>query len=199
MFGVLTKNLQKRGYKVSEFPTAEDAIRYLIAEINGKTIGFGGSITLEETGLCGTLERTNTVYWHRGLENKELKNKMLKLASTADIYISSVNAIAQTGEIVNIDGNGNRISSMLYGHEKVYLMIGKNKITKNCENAVNRARTVAAPQNARRLGNKTPCAKDEICHNCKSRYRICRVLNILWGPPTSCEYEILLINEDLGF
>lgn len=127
-------------------------------------------------------------------------DEVRSLAATAEIYISSVNALAQTGEIINIDGACNRIASICYGHKKVYLIVGKNKIAPDYNTALYRARNVAAPKNARRLGKKTPCAVNaDKCYNCKSPDRICRALSVLWTKPSLCDYEIVLINEDLGF
>lgn len=106
----------------------------------------------------------------------------------------------KTGEIVNIDGNCNRVASLLYGHEKVYLVIGRNKIRETYEEALFRARNIAAPLNAKRVGAKTPCAvKADKCYDCNSSQRICRGLCVLWAPPMTGEYVILLINEDLGY
>ena len=120
-------------------------------------------------------------------------------AQTADIYLTSVNALAETGELVNIDGAGNRVASTLFGHEKVYFVIGRNKLAPTVDAAVWRARNIASPRNAQRLGRKTPCAvKGDRCYDCKSPERICRGLVTLWGPMMGMEAEVLLIDEDLG-
>lgn len=103
------------------------------------------------------------------------------------------------GEIVNIDGTGNRVSATLFGHEKVYFVIGRNKLAPTYEAAVYRARNVAAPQRARQLGKKTPCAvKADRCYDCRSPERVCRALVTLWGPMLGMETEVLLVDEDLG-
>ena len=121
-------------------------------------------------------------------------------ANAASIYITSVNGIAESGEIVNIDGNCNRVASIFYGHEKVYFVIGENKIEKDYDSALYRARNIAAPLNAQRLGVKTPCAiKADKCYDCKSPERICRGLSVLWEKPMTGEFEIILIHENLGY
>ena len=118
----------------------------------------------------------------------------------ADVYLTSANALAETGEIVNIDGAGNRVAASLFGHEKVYFVIGRNKLAPTYDEALWRARNIAGPKNAQRLGAKTPCAaKGERCYDCKSPGRICRGLVVLWGPMIGMETEILLVDEDLGF
>ena len=100
---------------------------------------------------------------------------------------------------MNIDGTGNRVASTLYGHRKVYFIIGRNKLAPTYEEALWRARNIAAPKNAQRLGRKTPCAvKGDRCYDCKSPERICRGLVVLGGPAMGMETEVLLVDEDLG-
>ena len=130
------------------------------------------------------------------LENGMSADEARAFARNADIYLSSVNGIAESGEIINIDGNGNRVSEIMYGHKKVYFIIGENKIEKDYDSALFRARNIAAPLNAKRLSKKTPCAiKADKCYNCKSPDRICRGLSILWSKPVCSEYEVILIHE----
>lgn len=200
MFDVLIKNLKRFGYKVSCFETAQDAAVYLDSAIDGQTVGMGGSVTLAQLNLSRRLETHNTLYWHQGVTDKNAADEIRRKAATADIFLSSVNAIAETGEIINIDGHGNRVASILYGHKKVYLVVGKNKIAKDFESAHHRARNVAAPKNAQRLGVNTPCAaRADRCYDCQSPQRICRALSVLWQKPTSAEFEIVLIHENLGY
>ncbi len=200
MFDTLVTNLKKNGYTVTCFDTPAQAADYLDQAIDGMSVGMGGSVTLSQLELAPRLKTHNTLYWHQGVASKEEANSIRRNAATADIYLSSVNAIAETGEIINIDGHCNRVASTLYGHKKVYLVLGKNKIRENFESALYRARNVAAPKNAQRLGMNTPCAaKADRCYDCQSPQRICRELSVLWRKPTSCDYEIVLINEDLGY
>ena len=201
-FATIKKNLEKKFYKVSVFDTSAEAVEYLNKSIDNETVGFGGSMTLRDLGLYDVLNTHNQVTWHMLSANKyvdETRELQFK-ANAASIYLSSVNAIAKTGEIVNIDGTNNRVAGTLFGHKKVYFVVGKNKITEDCDSAVYRARNVAAPLNAKRLGSKTPCAKKaDKCYDCSSPGRICRSLCILMAAPMSAEYEVVLINEDLGF
>lgn len=198
-FSVVEKNLRDKGYTVTSFGTAAEAAEYLNRQIDGQTVGFGGSVTLQQMGLFESLKRHNEVFWHWIPEGKT-GNEVRLEASAAKIYLSSVNGLAETGEIINIDGNCNRVASVFYGHEKVYLVAGENKIAKDHDSALYRARNVASPLNAKRLGVKTPCAaKGDKCYDCKSPDRICRGLSVLWEKPTGCEYEVILIHEELGF
>ena len=192
--------LKKKGYAVSCFENKEAAAEYLNGQIDQKTVGFGGSVSIRQMGLYDLLSAHNTVYWH----DKKPENMSIMETRTAavraDIYISSVNGIAETGEIINIDNTGNRVAAVSYGPKKVYLIVGKNKIAPDYESALFRARNVASPLNAQRLNRKTPCAVNgDRCYDCNSPERICRNLSVLWEKPTGAEYEVILINEDLGY
>ena len=194
MFDTVKKNLEARGFSVRTFATAAEAAAYLNEAIDGKTVGFGGSVTLQDMGLYELLGSHNEVHWPwvNGQEER-------KTAMGTQVYLSSANGLAETGEIINIDGSGNRVASTLYGHEKVYLVIGRNKLAPTYDEALWRARNIAAPKNAQRLGKKTPCAvKGDRCYDCKSPDRICRGLVVLWGPSMGVETEIVLVDEDLG-
>ncbi len=195
MFEKIAENLTALGYKVSCFESAEAAAKYIDGELDGRTVGIGGSMTVEQMGLYPLLCTHNDVYWHW----KSKESDVLSRAADAEVYISSVNGIAETGEIINIDGNCNRIASTLYGHKKVYFVVGQNKIAPDYDSALLRARNVAAPLNAKRIGTLTPCTLDGVCHNCKSPERICRGLSVLWSKPMKGEFEIILIAEDLGY
>ena len=199
-FTTIKKNLEELEYKVSCFETAEEAAEYLNSQIDNASIGFGGSVTLDKMGLYDMLSTHNNVLWHHIPKDGKTKNEIQTEASTTDIYISSVNGIAETGEIINIDGNCNRVASTIYGHKKVYFVVGLNKIAEDYDSALWRARNIAAPLNAKRLNRNTPCAvKGDRCYNCKSPDRICRALTVLWSKPLSCEIEVILIAENLGY
>ena len=199
-FELLKQNLISLGYKVSCFETAFEASAYLDEQIDKQTVGFAGSMTLDEMGLYELLRSHNQVFWHHRIPKGKTSNEVRIEANASAIYISSVNGIAESGEIINIDGNCNRVSSIFYGHEKVYLVVGENKIAKDYDSALYRARNIAAPLNAKRLGVKTPCAlRADKCYNCKSPERICRGLSVLWGKPMTGEFEVILIHENLGY
>ena len=194
MFDTVKQNLETRGFSVRTFATAAEAAAYLNEAIDGKTVGFGGSVTLKNMGLYELLGSHNEVHWHwvNGPEER-------KAAMRTQVYLSSANGLAETGEIINIDGSGNRVASTLYGHEKVYLVIGRNKLAPTYDEALWRARNIASPKNAQRLGRKTPCAvKGDRCYDCKSPDRICRGLVVLWGAMMGMETEVILVDEDLG-
>jgi len=190
----LTQNLEQRGFTAKVFATAAEACDYLDKEIDGVSVGFGGSMTVQEMGLYPRLAAHNHAVWHwdkAGLDQ----------AAVTDVYICSVNGLAETGEIINIDGTGNRVASTLYGHKRVYFVVGRNKVAPDYDAALWRARNIASPKNAQRIGVDTPCAvKGDKCYDCKSPQRICRGLVVLWEKPKSIEtMEVILIDEDLGY
>lgn len=193
-FKAVEENLLRRGYTVRCFAEAKAAADYLDSAIDGKTVGFGGSMTLQELGLYERLCAHNRVYWH--WRDPALRPK----AAQAQVYLSSVNALAESGELINIDGAGNRVASTLYGHERVYFVVGCNKLAASFEQALWRARNIAAPKNAQRLQAQTPCAeKGERCYDCQGSARICRGCVTLWGPMMGTPMEVILIGEPLGY
>lgn len=193
-FTKVEQALRQRGYTVRVFETGGAAADYLNSAIDSVSVGIGGSVTVQQLGLYDRLAEHNQVYWHwQGGPEQRAK------AAEADVYLTSANGLAETGEILNIDGAGNRVASTLYGHKKVYFVIGANKLAPTRDEALWRARNIAAPRNAQRLGKKTPCAvKGDKCYDCKSPDRICRGLVELWGPMMGMETEVILIGEDLG-
>ena len=188
------ENLKELGYTVHIFETKEAAADYLDSAIDQSTVGFGGCQTAQEMGLYERLGTHNEVHWHwvGGLEERIH-------SMNTKTYITSANALAESGEIINIDGAGNRVASTLFGHETVYFVIGRNKLAEDFDKALWRARNVAAPKRAASMGRKTPCAVNaDKCYNCKSPDRICRGMSVLWAPMAGCEAEVILIDEDLG-
>lgn len=199
-FSNIKTNLEKKGYAVSAFETAADAAEYMAGKIKNTTVGIGGSMTARQMGLYEKLSENNDVYWHWQLKEGQSPQQAYDGARNAAVYISSVNGISETGEIINIDGSGNRVAETIYGHEKVYLLVGRNKIAPNFEKAMWRARNIAAPLNAKRLGTATPCAaKGDKCYDCDSPGRICKAFLVFSYKPNMTNCEIILINEELGY
>lgn len=198
-FEKLKETLEKNGFTVSVFADGKAAAEYLNREIDGITVGCGGSMTLKDLGLQEGLAQHNTLYAH-GYTPGPPEEVMAK-AATAEVYLLSANAIAEdTGEILNIDGTGNRVSASLYGHRKVYFVAGKNKVSPDYDSALWRLRNVVAPKNAQRLGRKTPCAvKADKCYNCSSPDRICKGLVVLYQKMRAMDMEVVLIDQELGY
>ncbi len=194
----LQTNLEARGFSVKIFDTGAEAADYLAVAIHGKTVGFGGSMTLDKLGVYDRLCGDNQCFWHWKVPGPET----VAAAARAQVYLTSVNAIAETGELINIDGAGNRISASTSAKEAVYFVAGANKVAPDYDQALWRARNVAAPLNARRLGRRTPCAAGEEikCYDCKSPERICNGLSVLWRKLSGAKLcEVVLIKEELGY
>lgn len=190
----LQENLKKLGYEVSYFETSAEATAYLAGKLAGKTVGIGGSMTIREMGLYEAFANSNTQivsHWNGNTAREAMQTP---------IYLSSVNGVAETGELINIDGTGNRVASTIYGHEELYFIFGVNKVEETFEKALWRARNIAAPKNAQRLERKTPCAVNgDKCYNCSSPERICRAMSVHWGPTKGFKrVEVVIINEALG-
>ena len=193
-FETVKTNLEARGYTVKVFATGAEAAAYINSVVDNTTVGIGGSMTVQSMGLYETLSAHNQVFWH--WDNGPEAHAQ---ASVAQVYLTSANGLSENGEIINIDGAGNRVASTLFGHQKTYFIIGKNKLAPTFDEALWRARNIAGPKNAQRLGKKTPCAVNgDRCYDCQSPERICRGLVVNWGPMMGKEAEVILVDEDLG-
>ena len=199
-YTALTHALLARRFLPQVFDTAAEAKAAALQIIGKKSVGIGGSATVRDMGLAEALQANgNQVYWH-WLVAKEAKQAARDKALTADVYLSSTNALITDGRLVNIDGTGNRVAGSLYGHRKVYFVAGRNKIAPTLQEAAHRARNVAAPLNAARHQYKTPCAmKQDRCYDCKSPDRICSAQVIYWRKMNHMDMEVALIDEGLGF
>ncbi|MGI5850391.1 MAG: lactate utilization protein [Christensenellales bacterium] len=194
--------LKRKNFKAVYAKNAEDAKNYVLSVIGqNDTVGSGGSVTLVETGILDALlERGNQVYSgmladRLGQDEDDVKRNGM----TADVYLTSTNAITVAGDLINIDGTGNRVAAMIYGPPKVIIVAGKNKITANPNAAVARIKKIACPQNARRLGYHTPCAKTDRCEDCNHADRMCNVTVHIQYPTRGKEIHVILIDGDFGY
>lgn len=196
----LRETLRAKGYIVEICGTKEEAAAYIDSQIDNRVVGIGGSQTVVQMKLFERLASHNEVFWHDEKPKGMTVMETRQAATRAEVYISSVNAISMDGIIVNIDNTGNRVAAISFGPDKVFLVIGSNKITEDYDSALFRARNVASPRNAKRLKRKTPCAiTGDKCYDCNSPERICRNLSVLWNRPAGIEYHVILINEELGY
>ena len=193
----LEKNLCKKGFDFARFQTGAEAADYIAASLSGKSVGIGGSMTVQQLGLYEKLRQSNRVIWHL-VDGKT--DEIMSAACNAEVYITSANAVSETGDILNIDGRGNRLAGTLMRKEKVYIIIGSNKVAPDFDAALERARNIAAPANCKRLEKKTPCAVSDHCFDCQSSERICNALLVFWHKPGWCDsMEVVLVDEELGF
>ena len=191
------ENLRKNGFLVTEFATKEEAAEYLLSGIHGKTVGMGGSVTLGAMDVYDRLCADNTVYWHQVTPGDDV----CQAETTAQVFITSANAISEEGYLLNIDGRGNRVASTLMKKERVIFVVGENKLSGPFPQALERARNIAAPKNTQRLHKQTPCAANgDKCYDCSSPDRICNALVVMWKRPWWCEkMEVVLVHEVLGY
>lgn len=194
------KNLENKKIPARYFETKEEAAKAILEEITpGETVGIGGSMTIKTMKLYEALKETgNEVYWHWMVE-PENRKEVLKAAAFTDVYLSSTNALTDGGELVNIDGVGNRVSSMYFGHKKVIVVCGINKLCSDVISAIDRVKETACPQNARRLNYKTPCALTDECNDCLSAERMCNITTIINYKPMQTELKVYIIGEELGY
>ncbi len=195
--------LKKNAFSAYYFSNRNEALLYINEQLKiAKSIGVGGSMTIAQLGLHDIIiSLGKEVYNHNqpGLTQSE-KLEIMRKAIFTDIYFTGANAITTNGEIINIDATGNRVAAMLFGPKKVIVVAGKNKIVEgDIFTAIKRVKDWASPPNAKRLNFKTPCADTGFCSNCNSPDRICRIIAVIEKKPRLTDFEVILINEDLGF
>lgn len=196
----IIKHLQKRGmegYYCSDSKSAVQKALSLIPE--GSTVTWGGSESIKECGLVDALKDASVTIWDRkDVKPEDMKAFYLK-AFSANVYLMSSNAITLDGQLVNIDGTGNRIAALTYGPDRVILIVGMNKVCPDLESAITRVHNVAAPPNCMRLNIENPCTKDGICHNCLSPTKICNMLHVMHFNRFPGRIQVVLVGEQLGY
>ena len=195
-------NLQKHGFDAHYVRDADEARTLILAMVSGyETFGFAGSDTTRELGIIDELKaRGKTIYdhWQKGLSKEEDLEVRLQ-QGRCDCFFCSANAISATGEVVNVDGVGNRTNALTFGPKKVVIVAGMNKVTHDLESALRRVREVAGPMRAKSLGVETPCVETGVCADCNSPQRICRITSILHRKPMRTDISVILVNQTLGF
>ena len=193
---------RRNRYDVSRFAECTAAADYLAAEIRGKRVGFGDSETLRALSLYERLSVCNEVIdppraGHVG--GIEAFLAAGREALMTDVFLLSANAITEEGQILNMDGAGNRVAGSLFGHEKTYFVVGINKLVPDIAAGIERIHRIAAPRNAHRKGKKTPCAAaGDRCYDCAALERICNALTIHYKKMSYRPMELVLIEEELG-
>lgn len=197
----IIKNLQRRHIEGFYCPSGEEAVKKVSELIeDGSTVTWGGTMTVRDLGIPEHLKSRGTLeIIDRDLaETQEERQAMYLRAFSADVYLSSANAISEDGVIVNIDGAGNRVAAITWGPKKVIFVIGLNKVTQTVEAALLRARGTASPINSARFDIKTPCKADGVCHNCNSPECICNYVHFLRNSPKG-RHTVILVGENLGY
>ncbi len=193
------KNIEKRNMEGYYAENKEDAVKIALSLMKeGSSVTWGGSMTLEEIGLKNKLDKY-TVYDRAKANSPEEIQEIYRKAFSCDNFLMSTNAITVDGELLNIDGTGNRVAALIYGPENVIVISGINKITKNIEDAYKRAKSDASVPNAIRLGMNTPCKATGICNNCTSPDCICCHVVVTRYSRIKGRIKVILVGEELGY
>ena len=197
----IIKNLEKRGMDGYFCETSTDAVK-LVKELvpAGSSIGWGGTETFSETGVKAALQEGDYEMLDRSkVQGAEALREMYLSHLACDAFFMSTNALTTKGELVNIDGNSNRLACLLYGPKQVVILVGMNKIVRNIEDGINRIQTLACPPNATRLHCNTPCANVGVCGNCHEDDCMCCNIVVTRHNRHKGRIKVTLIAEDLGF
>ena len=195
------KGLESRNMNGYYAETKEEALKLALELIpEGCEIGWGGSVSMQEIGLKDAVCNGNYVVYNRDIcKSPEEKKKTELAVLDADWFICSSNAVSEDGVLVNIDGMCNRVAAIAWGPKNVLMIVGMNKVVKDVEMAVSRARNEAAPINAQRFNLNTPCCKTGACFDCKSPQTICCQFLITRFSRIPGRIKVILVNDDLGF
>lgn len=197
----VASSLKQNGFQPYIAQSIEDAEKRILELVApNEKVGVGGSVTLREIGILEKLEKRGNVIVHHWIdETPQNISKIRREEMSCDVFLTSVNAITYDGKLVCIDGVGNRIAAMIFGPKKVIVVAGKNKLAKNLDEALYRAKNLAAVMNNKRIGTKNPCVVLGYCVDCKTPERICRVTAIFERNPSETDYYIILLPLDLGY
>lgn len=198
---ILVKNLKSRHFDAFYCPDAASALEKALELIpEGASVGWGGALSAQQIGLIDAVKKGNYAAIDRDTaKTPEERSALLKRCLTADVFLSGANALSLDGEMVNIDGTGNRVAAIVYGPETVLVIAGMNKVCDTLDDAVTRARTVAAPMNKQRFPFKTPCEVTGACADCKSDDCICNQILITRNCRPAGRIKFILVGEELGF
>ena len=197
---LLVKNLQNRHFEAYYCETKEKALEKALELIpTGSSVGWGGALSAQQIGLMDAIKCGDYVAIDRDkAANPEERKKLMKDCLLADVFITGANAISLDGQMVNIDGVGNRVAAIVYGPESIVVIAGMNKVMDTLDAAVVRARTIAAPMNKQRFASQTPCEVTGTCGDCKSEGCICNQILVTRNSKPAGRIKVILVGEDLG-
>lgn len=197
---VLVQNLKKRHFEAFYCESRTDALEKALELIpEGASVGWGGAMSAEQIGLMDALRGRNVKLLDRSkAETPQERITLMKQCLLADVFLTGANALSLDGQMVNIDGNGNRVAAIVYGPDSVIVVAGMNKVCDTLEQAVQRARSVAAPANSQRFSIAAPCNSTGSCHNCTSVDCICNQILITRHCRPAGRIKFILVGEELG-
>lgn len=198
---LLVKNLKNRHFDACYCADKASALQKALEWIpEGSSVGWGGTLTAQQIGLLDAVRRGNYKCIDRNSSKTPEEKKQAEYdCLTCDTFITSANALSLDGQMVNIDGIGNRLAAITFGPKNVLVVVGINKVEDTIEGAVNRARTIAAPQNQQRFDHITPCKTTGMCSDCKSQDSICNQILITRLCKPAGRIRFIVIGEELGF
>ena len=197
---LLVKNLKSRHFDAYYCETREQALEKALELIpKGATVGWGGALSAKQIGLIDAMNagEYNAIDRDKTTSSEE-RVKAMKRCLLADVFITGANALSLDGQMVNIDGVGNRVAAIVYGPESIVVIAGMNKVMDTLDAAVVRARTIAAPMNKQRFASQTPCEVTGTCGDCKSEGCICNQILITRNSKPAGRIKMILVGEDLG-
>ena len=197
---ILVKNLQSRHFEAYYCADKEQALEKALELIpEGASVGWGGAMSCEQIGLMQALKAGNYRAMDRSLaKTPEEREQMMKDMLFADVFLTGANGLSLDGQMVNIDGTGNRLAAICYGPKTILVVAGMNKVEDTLETAITRARTVAAPMNKQRFANVTPCDVTGSCADCKSEGCICNQILVTRHCRPAGRIKFILVGEELG-
>lgn len=201
MAGSIIKNLEKRNMEGYYFETGAECVKAIIESIpDGSIISWGGSETIKEIGLMDAIHNNRYELIDRtSAKNPDESRQLYAKTVLADYYLMSSNAITIEGELINIDGNGNRVACLIQGPSHVYIVAGMNKIVTDVESGVARVRNMASPPNAIRLNKQIPCATSGHCHDCLAPECFCNQIVVTRRSGHNGRIKVYLVGEELGY
>lgn len=194
--------LEVSGFDARYAATGSEALEIALSFAKSSMkVGLGGSMTLRELGVPERLKSLGVELLDHGVPGLDQARKLeiLRAQLVCDLFLSGANAVTLEGDIVNVDGNGNRIAALAFGPKKTVVVAGANKVTRDLDEALARIETIAAPMNNRRLERPNPCVKAGTCRDCRLETRICRAYQILRRPPLLSDFTVVMVGESLGY
>jgi len=196
------KALKKSGFDAVYVSSPAEAAERVMAFVKpGATVGFGGSMTVKAMGIQEKVAAKGAIVLDHGVPDitPEKKMEIMRKQLTCDVFVSSSNAVTLEGDIVNVDGNGNRVAALTFGPSKTVVVVGVNKIARDIDEAFARIETYASPMNNKRLSRTNPCVKTGVCEDCQGDSRICRAYQILRKKPSLADFTVIIVGENLGY
>ena len=197
--------LEKNNFEAFIAQTPAEAgqivINQILPEIDVKSVSYGDSLTLFDSGVLEYFKKNSKITLIDTFDKKASREEIIerrRKALLCDLFFSGTNAVVEFGALVNLDMTGNRVGGMVFGPKWVVIMVGRNKIVSDLEQAMDRIKNLAAPANAIRHDQKTPCVKTSYCMDCNSPARICNIWTIHEKSYPKGRIKVILINQDLG-